>query len=348
MLVRRIRTSWGCPSLPSLLRAFNPARRRRWLLVLAAAVLMLGLAAGHPRAAWAEDDFGLEEVDPNLPAKIAQWNRDCLSCHSEAGLKNPPRQGMDMKLLATMLVDQGRFEHSYHGAMACKDCHTEAYVPYPHLPNAKKQIKGCVKCHQNPAKTIVPEFKASTHFKGHSDKFTCLSCHQSHYDRKASKMESAHAAAVQDNAMCLGCHADDTRYRALKPDAKRADMAAAHAWLPELELHLGQTRCVDCHSPMADGGALSHDVQAKAKAVRACEACHAADTELGRRLYKKMMLDRPGPAAGFDNAALLSEIYVVGATRNRWLDWAGLAALGLTALVLAVRAVLRRRRNRRA
>jgi hypothetical protein len=308
--------------------------------------LGLGMVAAAPQARAGDDDFGLEEVDPDLPNKIRKWNGDCLSCHSEAGLKSPPRQGMDMKLLATLLVEQGRFEHSYHGAMACKDCHTEAYVPYPHLPNAKKQIKGCVECHQNPAKTIVPEFKASTHFKGHTDKFTCLSCHQSHYDRKASKMESAHAAAVQDNAMCLTCHGDDARYKQWKPDAKRPDMQAAHAWLPELALHLDQTRCVDCHSPVADGGALSHDVQAKAKAVRACEACHGDDSELGKRLYKKMLLDKPGPAAGFNHGALLSEIYVTGATRNVWLDWAGLAALAATALALIGRA-LWRRRNRR-
>lgn len=320
--------------------------------VLALALGMLAMLAGPAgltTPARADDDaFGLAEVDPELPAKIKTWNADCLSCHSEAGLKNPPRQGMDMKLLATMLVEQGRFEHSYHGAMACKDCHTEAYVPYPHLPNAKKQIKGCVECHQNPARTIVPEFKLSTHFKGHSDKFTCLSCHQSHYDRKASKMESAHAAATQDNGMCLSCHGDDSRYKALKADAKRPDMDAAHAWLPELALHLGQTRCVDCHSPMADGGALSHDVQAKAKAVRTCETCHGADSELGRRLYKKALLDKPGPAGGFAHAALLSEIYVVGVTRNAWLDWAGLGALGATAVALAARALWRRRRNRRA
>lgn len=314
------------------------------LLALVVAVMA---AMGPSMPARADDDFGLAEVDPELPAKIAQWNRDCLSCHSEEGLRKPPRAGMDLTLLATLLVEPARFEHSYHGAMACKDCHTEDYVPYPHRPNAKKQIKGCVECHQNPAKTIVPEFKASAHFKGHSDKFTCLSCHQSHYDRKASKMDSAHLAAKQDNAMCLTCHGDDARFRALKPDGKRPDMEAVHAWLPELALHLGQTRCIDCHSPAADGGALSHDVQPKAKAVRACESCHGADSELGRRLYKKMLLDRPGEWGGFAHAALLSEIYVVGATRNHWLDWAGLAALGLTALAVAVRAV-RRRRNRRA
>lgn len=288
------------------------------------------------------DDFGLSEVDPDLPMKIKQWNADCLSCHSRQGLDHPPRQGMDMALLAKLLVEQERFEHGDHGKMACKDCHTEAYVPYPHLPDASKQIKGCVECHQNPAKTIQPEFKASVHFKDHSDRFTCLSCHDSHNMRKATRQETAGLAAEQDNAMCRDCHDSDARYLPLmKPGSRRPDMATAHDWLPEFELHLAHTRCIDCHSPMADVGAVSHEVRGKDKALSRCEACHGDDTELGRRLYKRMMLDEPGSRDGFANAALLSEVYVVGANRNHWVDWGAGAALMLTALAIAGKAAWR-------
>lgn len=319
-------------------------KRGIWQGVRGLALLLCALMALWPAASFAgDDDFGLEEVDPELPAKIKKWNADCLSCHSQQGLENPPRKGMDMKLLATLLVEQGTFEHSDHGKMACKDCHTEAYVPYPHLPNAKAKIKGCVECHQNPAKTIVPEFKASEHFKDHSAKFTCLSCHDSHTMRKASRLPTARQAAVQDNAMCRSCHDDDARFGKLKTDGKRPDMAAVHDWLPELERHLTQSRCIDCHSPLADVGSLSHDVQKKEKAVRECEACHAPDTELGKRLYKRKLLDQPGEKGGFTNAALLAETYVVGATRNVWFDWAGLAALVLTGLGIVVYRFWRRR-----
>ena len=298
------------------------------------------------------DDFGLTEVDPELPQKIRKWNADCLSCHSREGLAAPPRQGMDMALLAKLLVEQERFEHSDHGKMACKDCHTEAYVPYPHLADAKKRIKGCVECHQNPSKTIQPEFKASSHFKEHSERFTCLSCHDSHTMRKASRLETAHLAAVQDNAMCQSCHDDDARYMALKlpagkpatlnPATQRPDMGKTHDWLPHFDLHLAATRCIDCHSPVVDAGPLSHEVQGKDKALRRCEACHGGDTELGRRLYKRMLLDKPGSEGGFANAALLTEVYVVGANRNQWLEWGAAGALALTALALAARAAWRR------
>lgn len=304
--------------------------------------VMLVMGTVTPSLAEESDDFGLEEKDPELPAKIRAWNADCLSCHSEVGLKSPPRQGMDMVLLAKLLVDQGHFEASDHGKMACKDCHSEAYVPYPHKPNAKAQIKSCEPCHQQPAKTISPEFKASRHFKEHTDRFTCLSCHASHTMRKAAKLPTAQAAARQDNRQCRQCHDDDRRFQELmKPGTRRPDMAAAHSWLPEMGLHLDHVRCVDCHSPLSDL-ALSHEVLGKDKAVRRCEACHTEGGELGRRLYKPMLIDAPGERDGFSDGVLLREIYVVGANRNRWLDLAGLAAIAAVLAGLAYRHLRRR------
>lgn len=302
------------------------------------------LVLPSPAAAEEDDAFGLEEKDPELPAKIRKWNADCLSCHSEAGLKNPPRAGMDMVLLAKLLVEQGHFETSDHGKMACKDCHGEPYVPYPHLPKAKEQIKGCEPCHQQPARTITPEFKASKHFKEHTARFTCLSCHDSHYGRKAVKLPNARAAVRQDNVQCLQCHDDDKRFLELmKPGAKRPDMSVVHDWLPERGLHFDHVRCIDCHSPVSDM-ALSHEVQNKDKAVRACEACHVQGGELGRRLYKPMMIDSPGHKDGFSDGALLRELYVVGANRNLWLDLGGLAAIAVAAIALVVRHLRGRRK----
>ena len=147
--------------------------------------------------------------------------------------------------------------------------------------------------------------------------------------------------------MCQSCHDDDARYMALKlpaskPAAQRPDMGKTHDWLPQLDLHLAATRCIDCHSPAVDVGPLSHEVQGKDKALRRCEACHGGDTELGRRLYKRMLLDKPGSEGGFANAALLTEVYVVGANRNQWLEWGAAGALALTALAVALRSAWRR------
>lgn len=319
--------------------------KRAWQLLAVFAALLLQFVLA---TAWADDDFDLGTVDPDLPAKIKTWNADCLSCHSQQGVEHPPRAGMDLKLLSTLTIDQGHFEHSDHGKMACRDCHGEGYIPYPHKDGAKKLIKDCVSCHQAPAKTIMPEFKASTHFKGHSDRFTCNACHEPHLMRKGTSFHTGKEAAASDNGSCLACHDDDKRYLALmKPGSKRPDIAAAHNWLPEEALHMQQVRCVDCHSPMADVGSLSHEVQQKDKAVRACEACHDQKTELGGRLYKTRMRDGEAHWGGFDNAPLLQEIYVVGANRNNWLDWVIGGLLALTVALLTGRWLIRRRRARK-
>lgn len=290
------------------------------------------------------DDFGLTEADPELPAKIRKWNADCLSCHSEEGVKNPPRAGMDLKLLATLTQDAHRFEMGDHGKMACKDCHTEAYVPYPHLPKAKEKIKGCIECHQQPAKIIEPEFKASVHFKELGASFTCLSCHEAHIMKKASKIGSAHMATEQDNTQCLTCHGDDATYAKWKPKDKRPDMAVAHDWLPEQDLHFAQVRCMDCHTPVPEL-TLSHTVLPKEKAVRDCAACHSDDGELGKRLYKKMLRDSEDGWGGFRNAPWLGEIYVMGANRNQWLELSALALVSLTAVIILLRLLWRRLRR---
>lgn len=311
---------------------------------LLAVIALIWLAFPAPSLAEEDDAFGLQEADPELPAKIKKWNADCLSCHTAEGARNPPRQGMDLALLARLIQDQGIFEASDHGKMACKDCHTEAYAPYPHLPKAKDKIKGCEECHQQPAKIIVPEFKASVHAKELGTKFSCLSCHESHTMRKASKLGSPHKASIQDNERCRTCHDSDKAFAAWKPDKKRPDMDKVHDWLPNLDRHLAQVRCQDCHSPVSDL-ALSHEIQPKAKATRQCEACHAEDGELGKRLYKPLLKNGTDPQAGFSRAPWLSEIYVVGANRNAWIEWAALAA-ALTVLILVLIRALSQRGTR--
>lgn len=333
-------------------------------------VLLLGMAVPLlPMSSLAQesgDDFGLSEVDPELPQKIKKWNSDCLSCHSEEGVRNPPRKGMDLQVLARMTVDQGAFEQSDHGKTACKDCHTEAYVPYPHEKNARNKIKSCAECHKQPAKTITPEFKLSEHFKAHSEAFTCLSCHESHTMRKANKIGALSLAVTQDNALCQQCHGptkdglpnhpllkgndDSKRYHDLmaakgKAEALRPSMEVAHEWLPEMSQHLSAVRCIDCHSPISDT-ALSHTVEKKDKAERRCEACHADQTDLGKRLYRKKMQEAPGAWMGFANGALLSEVYVVGGNRNLWLE---IAAGGMIASVAGgtLCAMLWRRRQKK-
>ncbi len=65
---------------------FGKLKKKLW----SAAVLLAFLAAP---AAFAEDS----PPTPEELVKIRAANDACLTCHSEAGLKKPPKEGLDLK-----------------------------------------------------------------------------------------------------------------------------------------------------------------------------------------------------------------------------------------------------------
>jgi hypothetical protein len=317
----------------------------------AAVLAVLALWVGWPTLAHAQaDDFSVGDVDPDLPMKIKAWNAECVACHSEQGVKSPPRPDMDLAKLGKLVFDTGRFARSVHAEMACKDCHGDATQAFPHAPQAAGQIKSCPDCHQGPAKTIVPEFKASIHYSKHPGAFSCESCHDAHTWRKAIKTGSMHETAAQDNGMCLSCHNSDLKYAAIAPNERRPDLEEAHAFLPNPRLHWSVVRCVDCHTP-EKVDAISHEIQAKDKAERRCVACHSAQSSLRVRLYRYFSENEHLDKAGFLNAFVLNEAYVVGATRNAWLELISFVVFGLLVAALAghglIRIIAYRRRKGR-
>ena len=104
------------------------------------------------------------------------------------------------------------------------------------------------------------------------------------------------------------------------------DLAIAHSWLPARENHWEHVRCLDCHTSY-DPPNRSHFVMQKDRAVRDCESCHTGNTLLARKLY--LQDDGiAGDRAGFINAAVFNDSYVIGATRNIWLDLIGALMVG--------------------
>jgi len=314
----------------------------------AAIAAVMFAVVGLPTLARAQDDFSVGEADPDLPLKIKAWNNECLSCHSEQGVKNPPRQGMDLTKLANLVVSTEQLEGSVHAAAACKDCHGDNMQQYPHV---KGPVKGCPDCHQGPAKLIRPEFEKTVHFKKHGDKFTCDSCHNAHAQKKALKMGSLKKVVAQDNAQCLDCHTSELRFSQFFPQSdfrytptmvlkKRPNLDQIHAWLPNPPLHWQHVRCIDCHTAeKADG--VSHEILPKDQTQRKCVACHSLDSSLQIRLYRYMVTDERIKAAGFVNAFILNDAYVVGATRNPMLDTISFIIFGLLVAGLAGHGVIR-------
>ncbi|MBK5959484.1 hypothetical protein CCR97_14890 [Rhodoplanes elegans] len=310
----------------------------RWLFgaaVMAVAATLTGPASAQTK--------GLPSADPETAAMVRRQNAECTACHSEAGLRALPRHDMDVKKLSGLLVDIAKFDTSIHAGMACRTCHTGGYREYPHVGAAsgKAETLPCAECHAQKTFRIEPQVARSVHAKNLKDTFTCSSCHDSHVYQTAARLRDPALIVKQDNAMCIGCHGSDEKFaaaaRPLPVPKKRPDLDAIHAWLPNTQRHWAAVRCVECHTPASTTRSLglSHEVLNKDRAEQNCVTCHTKDTALRTRLYR-WQAETEGARLGFVNSAIIGQAYVIGATRNTYFDYIGIAlvvlALGGVAL----------------
>jgi len=292
------------------------------------------------------------QVAPADIERIRQSNAQCLECHSEAGLHAMSRPDVDTAKLAGLLVDPDAFITSNHGNVECVACHVTGFKEFPHADGAREQINWCDECHTRQFLRIEDQFFKSVHAKMAEEQpgsFTCVTCHDPHLFLKASHFSTTREAVRQDNAMCTQCHASDERFAEMRPEP-RPELDRIHAWLPNLPLHWAAVRCVECHTPVPQAF-LSHEILPAERAERNCVACHSANSTLRVRLYRHLV-EEERERAGFINSVILNEAYVIGATRNRYLDTAfgviaaavagGIALHGLARIVLGLR---RRRRD---
>lgn len=315
----------------------------------AAALLLAGLLLAGPAAA---ETKGAAPKDPETIAQVRKWNAECLECHVEAALKKPPRQDMDMIKLAEAVIDPVRYDQSGHSGMACRTCHLGGYRGYPHQPAAwnltaaKPETLDCAECHAQKTNRIDDQVQKSVHAKNLKAKFTCSTCHDAHVYTTAAKLVEPQRIVAQDNVMCLECHNSDDKFAkfggTLTPVKARPDIDTIHGFLPNTKRHWQAVRCVECHTPPATTKALamSHEILNKDKAERNCVNCHTRDSALRTRLYR-YVAETEAAKVGFLNSAILGDSYVIGATRNPYLDFGGLALLGLTLAGVAGHAGLR-------
>lgn len=283
-------------------------------------------------------------IDPALLEQIRKANEECFSCHSEQGVANPPRPDMDLEKLKKTIRAADVFKGSNHGNMDCKQCHGQGSAIYPHAPKLASEIAPCEQCHAVKVMKVEQQYFASVHAKNLQDKFTCNTCHEVHRDLIAAKLSDPGKIVAQDNHMCLECHDSDLMFATYAPASKiRPDIDRIHGWLPNAKRHWDAVRCIDCHTPLAKG--VSHEIIGKDKAERNCVSCHSASSALTTRLYRHLAATEQ-EKYGFVNSVLLSNSYVVGATRHPVLDaaliWVFLATVfgvlghGAIRIVLAV------------
>lgn len=303
-----------------------------------AALLLLASTVLAP--AWAGE---AAPIDTATIEKNRKANEACYACHSAAGIKNPPKAGLDLAKLKDSHLEPAVFNPSDHGVMDCRECHARNfYDDYPHAEAGKTATSACTDCHAAKVLRLEPQFNASVHAKnkGPKEKFTCGTCHNVHINIIQKRLKDPAKIVAQDNHGCLECHNSDETFAKFAPDGektpglkkKRPNIDEIHAWLPNTKAHWNAVRCVECHTPaMAANKMLSHEILNKEKAEKKCLACHSANSALRTRLYRHMVKDEQ-EKYGFTNSIILSNSYVIGATRHPLLDR---VVIGLVLLTLA-------------
>ena len=315
------------------------------------AMLAFCLPALWPLGAVAEQIKGFMPQDPETVAQVRAWNSECLQCHVGDSLHELGKGlfGLPEGRAAAIRLSPA-YAASNHGRMACKSCHTGAFVKYPHKADPgmmSAKTLPCDECHAQEAFRVEDQIEKSVHSKNVKEAFSCSTCHDPHVVTSAKGLDSAEKIIAQDNGMCLDCHNSEKKFLAfggkLVPDKKRPDIDKIHEWLPNTKRHWESARCVDCHTPpVSNKGtlSLSHEILDKKKARKDCSTCHAQDSALRAGLYRHIK-ETEGQKLGFANAVFLRSSYVIGATRNLYLDLLGLVLIGGTLAGVTLHGLLR-------
>lgn len=279
----------------------------------------------------------------------AQDNGKCYRCHSMAtlGYKDP-----DAGTIIDLSVNPEEFVKSNHKDLQCMECHSKDYSVYPHPAQAKSENLYCLNCHiDNPElakysfKDVENQFKESVHYKKLKDKFTCFSCHDPHnFKINARLNENIKQTVLYDNQICMECHAHSDKIENIS-GAMLPNLELSHTWLPHMDIHWKSVRCLDCHSDPQTIG-VSHKILAKEDAVKNCVECHSKDSRLLHSLYKFKSKEEKNEY-GFINAVLFNDSYVIGATRNYFLNLVSFFFFGGLIILITIHAYLRYKSKRK-
>jgi len=292
----------------------------------------------------------LAQEGEETPDNVIQ-NRQCLKCHGHKQWSYT-NDSLGIQFRERMnpyfIIDSSDFFVSNHKSFYCTDCHSAGYSEFPHDRNLRFEEKaGCLDCHGGDDtyakfnfEGIDQEFHNSVHSSRHDQSFTCWMCHNPHsYKISARDTENLTQTIAYDNAICLNCHANINNYQILT-EKENPNILKTHEWLPNQKLHFSSVRCIECHTASNDSLLVAHLVQPKEKAVRKCVECHQANSILLNSLYKYQIQERRNKA-GFFNASMMTESYVIGANRNYYLNIISIVFFGLILVAIGTHSILR-------
>lgn len=293
-----------------------------------------------------------QEETADKVASLSKRSRQCLNCHGRTYFSYfNEYAGRDVKerMNPYYYVDSTQYVISNHRNFDCTDCHSSDYKEFPH-PNQLRfePMPTCLDCHagdENFAdyhfETIDEEYQASIHYTTHNEEFSCWMCHNPHsYHISIRNTENLAATIQYDNEICLSCHSDQSRMGLLS-ERKIYNMLERHDWLPNHLAHFKSVRCIECHTEINENTLVAHKVLPKEKAVRKCVKCHSQNSLLQATLYKHQIQEKR-VKQGYLNASILTETYVIGANRNKFLNFASIGIFGLVIIGITIHAVMRK------
>lgn len=280
-------------------------------------------------------------------------NEKCLKCHGSYKFKFQfEEKDYRFKMPADYVIDTAAYAISNHWNFKCIDCHTDEYLVAPHDQTLRFQsIATCMDCHGGDEvyakynfEKIEAEFQESVHSSRHGEDFSCWSCHDAHtYKINArNKDQEITKTVAYDNAICLSCHADYTKYQLIR-DTLNPNVIAKHDWLPNQLNHFQKVRCIECHTEVSDSTMVAHKVRPKKFAVKNCVECHSTNSLLQKTLFR-FQVEESRKTKGFFNASMLSDLYVVGANRNIYLNYASAGIFFLVLLAIGIHIFFRIKR----
>lgn len=271
-------------------------------------------------------------------------NRYCLSCHASVfyELRNKETGKVYKKMMSTnCIIDTLDFAKCNHHRFQCTNCHSDEFKTFPHSEKSRfEEIASCLECHGLDSVAIAYKFdlidvdyQMSVHATKHANNFNCWMCHDAHsYKVKATTIE-------YDNSICLSCHANNKKYNLIL-NKHNPNLIEKHEWLPNQQVHFQNVRCIECHARVNDSILIAHNVQPKSKAVKRCVECHSTNSLLRQTLYKYQSKEQIS-RKGFFNAVILNKSYVIGATRNYFLNVASVIMLIIILLGIIIHVYLR-------
>jgi hypothetical protein len=296
--------------------------------------------------------LSFELIAQDTLENITENHSVCLKCHGNGfySFYNDWTETDVRKIMPDEYrIDTIQYYQSSHYNFKCTDCHTPDYETFPHDGELRKEFMNtCLDCHGGDEdyehfkfEEIEESFNSSVHSPKSLTNFSCWQCHDPHsYKLDYRNTEDLLSTIEKNNQSCMNCHNQSSQMR-LFTDNELEELSISHDFLPNQKAHYKKVRCIECHGEIGESLMVAHNILPAEKSVKNCKECHSKISLLMASLYRYQSVENR-KNYGFYNATILNESYVIGASRNQWLNVFTIIVFGLSILAIIVHAIVLR------